>query len=119
MGVVGAALVAHWSLGLLRTTSRVLLDYQGPEHVRAKIQRDIEEGSSAKIADLHLWQVAPGKYVLVVSVITPDSTSPESYKRLLPSDMGLVHVTVEIHRDEAATRPATVQSPPTRNFDID
>ena len=30
MGIIGAMLVARWSLGLLRTTSRILLDRQGP-----------------------------------------------------------------------------------------
>jgi len=36
MGILGAILVSRWSLGLLRTTSSLLLDKRGPEDIQAK-----------------------------------------------------------------------------------
>ena len=41
MGIVGAALVAKWSLGLLRTTSSVLLDRQASEDIGNTIRETI------------------------------------------------------------------------------
>ena len=58
MGVVGAVLVARWSIGLVRTTSRVLLDRQGPEHVCADIRTAVEATGDTTVTDLHLWSVA-------------------------------------------------------------
>jgi len=42
MGVAGAVLVAKWSLGLLRSSSHVLLDMQAPEEIRLAIKQAIE-----------------------------------------------------------------------------
>jgi cation diffusion facilitator family transporter len=97
MGIVGALLVARWSLGLLRTTSRVLLDRQGPERLRESIRRSIE-ALGDEVADLHLWAIAPDKYSLVLSVASDHSRSPADYREALPSDSRLTHVTVEVWR---------------------
>ncbi|MFH2040517.1 MAG: CDF family Co(II)/Ni(II) efflux transporter DmeF, partial [Chloroflexota bacterium] len=37
VGIVGAIMVARWSLGLIKNTSQVLLDHQGPKGLREKI----------------------------------------------------------------------------------
>ena len=37
MGIVGAILVSRWSLGLLKASSSVLLDTQGPERIQREI----------------------------------------------------------------------------------
>src|SRR3989339_2197104 len=42
MGLVGAALVVHWSRGLLRSSARVLLDLQAPDEGREGIRKSIE-----------------------------------------------------------------------------
>jgi cation diffusion facilitator family transporter len=96
MGIVGAILVARWSLGLLRTTSAVLLDEQGPEAIRTRIRESIEDDDSS-VADLHLWSIGPNIYGVIVSVVAHDPRSPEHYKALIPVNLGLVHVTVEVH----------------------
>jgi cation diffusion facilitator family transporter len=96
MGIVGAILVARWSLGLLCTTSGVLLDEQGPEAIRTSIREAIEDDDS-RVADLHLWSIGPNIYSLIVSVVTHDPQPPEHYKALIPGIPGLAHVTVEVH----------------------
>jgi cation diffusion facilitator family transporter len=96
MGIVGAILVARWSLGLLRTTSAVLLDEQGPEAIRTRIRESIEDDDSS-VADLHLWSIGPNIYGVIVSVVAHDPRSPEHYKALIPANLGLEHVTVEVH----------------------
>jgi cation diffusion facilitator family transporter len=95
MGIVGSILVARWSLGLLNTTSRVLLDRQGPGPMRASIRRSIESRGDA-VVDLHLWAIAPGRYCLVLSVATDDPKSPADYRKMLPESVPLSHVTIEV-----------------------
>lgn len=63
MGIVGAVLVAVWARGLLRDTSRVLLDAEMDAPVVEEIREVIATGSPvAEITDLHVWRVGRGKY---------------------------------------------------------
>ncbi len=96
MGIVGAVLVSRWSLGLLRATANVLLDRQGPETVQAKIRDAVEANGDAKISDLHLWSIGPNLYGVILQVVTDNPKPPAYYKRLLPADMKLAHVSVEV-----------------------
>ncbi len=108
MGVVGAMLVSRWSLGLLRGTSDVLLDKQGPDEVRVKVRESIERDGDGRVADLHLWSIGPNIYSVIISVVAHDPQLPEYYKALVPSGLGLEHVTVEVHQcvDQESTRDA-------------
>lgn len=98
MGILGAILVSRWSLGLLRSTSGVLLDRQGSAEIRSKIRDSIESDGDSRVADLHLWSIGPNIYGLIVSVVAHEPQPPEYYKESLPSGLGLEHVTVEVHR---------------------
>lgn len=96
MGVVGAILVARWSLGLLVATARVLLDHQGPAGLREEIRRAVEQEDGTEVTDLHLWQIGPGIYSLVLTVHGADCKPADHYRGLLPKRHGLVHVTIEV-----------------------
>jgi cation diffusion facilitator family transporter len=97
MGVVGAILVARWSIGLLKTTSRVLLDHQGPDAIRQAIRQNLEVLSGVTVVDLHLWQIGPGTYCLAVSLVATAPRPPVHYRQYLPKNSGLAHVTIEVH----------------------
>lgn len=96
MGIVGAVLVSRWSFGLIYDTSSVLLDKRGSEEIRSKIKKCIENDEGIRISDLHLWSVGPNIYAAIITVVTNDPKPAEHYKQLLPSDLNLVHVTVEV-----------------------
>ncbi|MGD9234420.1 MAG: CDF family Co(II)/Ni(II) efflux transporter DmeF, partial [Desulfobacterales bacterium] len=98
MGIVGAILVSRWSFGLIRDASGVLLDERGSEEIITKIKNCIEKDESNRISDLHLWSVGPNINAVIISVVTSDPKPPEHYKQLIPSDLNLVHVTVEVHQ---------------------
>lgn len=102
MGIVGAALVARWSFGLLRSSSAVLLDRSAPAPVCAAIRRDIEAHDGNRVADLHVWAVGPGIYSALLSVVTERPRPPSHYKALIRTELELVHVTVEVHDRRAA-----------------
>ncbi len=95
MGVVGGLLVARWSWGLLRNTSGVLLDRQAPDSVLVSLRRAIA-GDSVRIRDLHVWEIGPGYRAAIVSVETATALTPQSVKEMLPQDLGISHLTVEI-----------------------
>jgi Co/Zn/Cd efflux system component len=103
MGVIGGAMVFRWSLGLLRTTSHVLLDKNGPEEIQQKIKECVEADGDSKISDLHLWSVGPNIYGVIVSVVACNPLEPEQYKKLIPDDLGLVHISVEVSKCKEST----------------
>ncbi|HCY75082.1 MAG TPA: cation transporter [Ignavibacteriales bacterium] len=97
MGIVGAILVSKWSWGLLRDTSRTLLDKEVSKEIQDHIKEAIEKKDDNKVADLHLWSIGPGIYSAAISVVTDNPKSPNYYKELLP-EVGIVHTTLEVHR---------------------
>jgi len=106
MGLVGATLVVRWSWGLLRSSARVLLDLQAPDAVRGAIRTSIESEGDNRVSDLHVWSVGPGIYAAEIAIVSSRPLDPDDYYKLLPGDLGLVHVTVETHRCGADVREA-------------
>ncbi|RSV32717.1 CDF family Co(II)/Ni(II) efflux transporter DmeF [Sphingomonas sp. ABOLH] len=97
MGVVGAIVIARWSWGLLRDTGRVLVDASANPGLEQEIREGIEDGD-AVITDLHVWQVGPGKFAAIVSLVADQPLSPAEYAARVTIHEELVHVTVEPHR---------------------
>jgi cation diffusion facilitator family transporter len=100
IGLLGAIVIAHWSLGLLRSAGAVLLDMV-PNPRLADLLRDRLEVGEDKVADLHLWRLGPGHTGVTVSIVTHDPLAPSDYKQRLVGIDGLSHVTVEVHPCEA------------------
>ncbi|MDE1920425.1 MAG: CDF family Co(II)/Ni(II) efflux transporter DmeF [Candidatus Omnitrophica bacterium] len=98
MGIVAAIVVCRWSVGLLKTTSAILLDKQGANGISRKIRESIESVGDNRIADLHLWAIGSNMYAAVISIVTHHPQQPEYYKKLIPSDLGLAHITIEVNR---------------------
>lgn len=102
MGIVGAILVARWSLSLVRQSGRVLLDFQGPESARGAIRQAIEAVPGSKVTDLHLWVIGPELYALEMAVCSATPRPAAEYRARLPAIPGLAHVTIEVHGLEGA-----------------
>ena len=96
MGIVGGIVIARWSWGLVRSTSRVLLDAQPDEGDLAVKIRRVMETPDDTVMDLHVWQLGPGHNAAIVSVATTAPRAPSSYKEKLKVIPGLSHVTVEV-----------------------
>ncbi|HCK4363492.1 TPA: CDF family iron/cobalt efflux transporter AitP [Pseudomonas aeruginosa] len=98
MGIVGAVLVSVWTCGLIRQSSRVLLDAQMDAPVAAEIRAAIASSPlPAELLDLHLWQVGQGKYACLLSLLTTEEGSADYFKRRLAEHEELVHITVEVN----------------------
>jgi len=95
MGIVGALVIARWSVGLLRDTSRVLVDQVPSERLSRDIRTAIESDGDAKVCDLHLWQLGPGHLAAIIALEADDPDSPSAYRARLGFIPQLAHVTVE------------------------
>lgn len=100
MGIVGAYMVARWSFILVRVSSKVLLDYQMDDEVTNKVTGILESYKDTKVTDFHLWSIGPGIFSANLSVVTQYPDPPDKYKSMIPSNLGVVHSTVEVHQCE-------------------
>jgi cation diffusion facilitator family transporter len=112
MGIVGGVLVARWSWGLLRQSSAVLLDRQAPAEVGEAVSRAIESDARFRVVDLHIWSIGPGYWAVIVAVVASAPCEIDQVQALLPPDLGIAHLTVEIQQpavsrsqDGAAGKP--------------
>jgi len=95
VGVIGAIVIASWSVGLLRSSGSVLLDVNNEGPMEGMIRQRLETRGD-RVTDLHLWQIGPGHRAAVISLISDDPLPPSHYKRRLSGLHGLSHVTVEV-----------------------
>ena len=98
MGVVGAVLVARWSLGLIRDTSGILLDHQAPDAMLERTRSAIERVDDNHVTDLHIWSIGPGIYSASLAIVSGTPKPPQHYKALIPGNLGIVHTVIEVHR---------------------
>lgn len=100
MGIIGAVLVGRWSLGLLKSTSAILLDEQGGTELENSIREAIETDPDHRVVDLHVWTVGPGISAAILSIVSRSPRQPEHFKALLPDHLPLRHVSIEVQRYE-------------------
>jgi len=61
MGIVGAIVISRWSYGLLRDTSKILLDRDVNQETISDLYSAIESDSDNRISDLHTWRISSDK----------------------------------------------------------
>jgi cation diffusion facilitator family transporter len=96
IGVVGALVIARWSLGLMRDSGRVLIDCTARDDALPRRIRAALECETDRITDLHVWQVGPGHHAAILSLTSSSPRDPAAYKARLAHLAGLSHVTVEV-----------------------
>lgn len=104
MGIVGAIVISKWSWGLIKDSGGVLLDRM-PEggRIEDKIRNSVENATD-KITDLHIWQVGPGHYSVIVSILSDAPKTVDEYKAILEHINHVSHTTIEVHQtNQAAT----------------
>jgi cation diffusion facilitator family transporter len=98
MGPVGGTVIAWWAISLCRQASRQLLDVvSSPEH-EAIIRRRLEAIDDVRVADLHVWELGPGRRSCIVSIVTGKPRDVEDYRHAVLAGLQVAHLTIEIHR---------------------
>lgn len=95
VGLVGTAVIASWAYGLIRDSGSVLLDIVPDRAIEKKIRQQLEAGDD-RISDLHLWQVGPGHFAAMISIVSGHPRAPAFYKDRVADVPGLSHITVEV-----------------------
>jgi cation diffusion facilitator family transporter len=95
VGIVGAAVIASWSYGLIRDTAAILLD-TNPDQRMASSLRQAVESEGDQLADLHLWRLGPGHLEAIISVMTSQGRDADYYRARLARFRSLSHLTVEV-----------------------
>lgn len=96
MGIVGAALVAHWSWGLLKQTGSVLLDRQASPALLAEVTTALRSDGRSEVDDLHIWSIGPGINAAEIVIDHAHDHTVADYRNRLPAHANIVHVVIEI-----------------------
>ncbi|MFM1887629.1 MAG: hypothetical protein RL026_2786 [Pseudomonadota bacterium] len=103
IGIVGAAVILHWSLGLARQAARSLLNAHDTLAREALIVQQLTDPAAGEhVRDLRLWRLGPGKEALLVRIESARPLPPAAYKARLANIEGLAEITIEVN-------PATAQ----------
>jgi len=96
IGIIGALVIANWSLKLIIDTSNVLLD---ATYESATICKDIKQvfmPENIAITDLHVWKINQNHFAAII-VLSNANKTVEFYKKLLVKIDNLAHVTIEVN----------------------
>jgi len=96
MGLAGAALIGHWSVGLLRGSGRVLLDAEDTGPLTERV-RGLLEQEDRRVADLHVWRIGLDAYACIATVVARQAISAEALKECLAQVREIRHVTIEVN----------------------
>ena len=96
-GIAGSVLIAVWARGLIAESGRVLLDREMDDPLVGCVRAAIEDGSGARIEDLHLWRVGRRHYACIVALADDARHPPAHYKARLARFPEIAHVTVEVN----------------------
>lgn len=97
MGLVGGVVIVWWAVSLCRQASGQLLDVVGsPKHERAVRQR-LEQIDDVRVADLHVWELGPGRRSAIVSIVSSTPRDVDFYRKAVLDSVTLAHLTIEVH----------------------
>jgi cation diffusion facilitator family transporter len=104
VGLLGAALIAVWSIGLVRQTSKILLDREMDDPLSGDVRRRLESDGDARVADLHLWRVGDARFACQATLVADAPLAPDAYRERLRDLDALAHVSIEVNRCRGAAR---------------
>jgi cation diffusion facilitator family transporter len=105
MGLVGAGVILHWTVGLLRQSGRILLDCDPAPELSARVRAALEGDPADRVTDFHLWALAPGHYAAVARIETSSGRTADDYRWRMPRLAALRYALLEI---SAPARAAAV-----------
>ncbi len=103
MGIVGALVIMRWAYGLIQDTAPVLIDESIALPCKIAIKQRIERDADNRVADLHIWRIAPNHFALIVSLVSHTPKAPDYYKSLLLNSAikgidHISHITIEVNQ---------------------
>lgn len=100
MGVIGGSVIAWWAVALCRQASRQLLDVVSSPSCEQVVRRRLEAIDDVRVADLHVWDLGPGRRSCIISIVTATPRDIAYYRDAVLGALDVAHLTIEIHRCE-------------------
>lgn len=97
MGIVGAIVISKWSYGLIKESSKILLDKSEKKSTIEEISTALND-QNALIKDIHVWKVATNHQAVILKVSSSAPLELEEYEAILKKSLPLLsHITIEVH----------------------
>ena len=100
MGIVGFAVITWWSASLCRQAMRQLLDVVSSPRHEAVVREKLEAIDDVRVADLHVWELGPGRRSCIVSLVTAAPRDVAFYRSAVLGALEIAHLTIEVHQCE-------------------
>ncbi|KMQ49821.1 Cobalt-zinc-cadmium resistance protein CzcD [Chitinispirillum alkaliphilum] len=95
VGIIGAGVILHWAVGLLKSTGKILLDYNEDNALVNDVKDILLTGGVKNIHDLHIWRVSPDQRFLMATV-EGDGIDKEPLLQKLRETQEYCHITIDI-----------------------
>jgi Co/Zn/Cd efflux system component len=102
MGLIGGGVIVWWAVSLCRQAARQLLDVVSSPHHERIVRERLEAIDDVRVADLHVWELGPGRRSCIVSVVTARPREVSDYRDAVLAALDISHLTIEIHRCDLA-----------------
>lgn len=97
MGIVGAIVISKWSYGLIKESSKILLDKSEKKSTLEEISTALND-RNALINDIHVWKIASNHQAIILKVSSSAPLKIEEYEKILRKFLPLLsHITIEVH----------------------
>ena len=98
VGMLGGVVIGRWAINLCRTAASPLLDVVPSRKLAESIEARLEQIDDVRVADLHLWEMAPGRRGCIVTLVSATPRDVQFYREAILEAAPIAHLTVEIHR---------------------
>ena len=107
-GLLGGVMIISWSYGLIRRTTRILLDGDVEPEIIDEIRKTIESDDNRnEVIDLHVWRIGENELAAIVSLVSDNPQQPEYYHAMLKKYRDLIHISVEVTRCDCENETTT------------
>lgn len=96
-GLAGGVVIVLWAISLCRAASRQLLDVVSSPSHEALVREQLEAIDDVRIADLHVWELGPGRRSCIVSLVTAVPREVAFYRTKVLEALPIAHLTIEVH----------------------
>ncbi|MCF7486799.1 CDF family Co(II)/Ni(II) efflux transporter DmeF [Vibrio sp. A2-1] len=100
MGMVGAFVIAKWTMNLMKQTSPILLDENIDQDYRDSVTKTLTP--YATVTDLHMWKVSGHHYSAAITLESNSDKTVSEYKQMLAKFDKINHLTLEVHSNDHA-----------------
>ncbi|MGL4575468.1 MAG: CDF family Co(II)/Ni(II) efflux transporter DmeF [Burkholderiaceae bacterium] len=105
VGLAASAVIAWWAVGLMRSSSRVLLDAEMDAPITTQAKAALQSDGDAQVADLHVWRVGRERYAMIACIVADAPQPPDVYRARLAHLPQLAHVSIEVNRCRGGVHP--------------